>query len=334
MNRKIGLVLAGGGGKGAYQIGVWKALKEFGIDKNISTVSGTSVGAMNMLLFAQGNYEIAEDVWINISSDDILNIDAERIVNHLPNRFKSRKIVDFFKSHGLFSREGLINIMDRYINFDSIYDLDMFATCSDVTDYPPGIREISAFTNCVVGKKFGKETYFKLNNYSTDMIKKILLASSALPFIFDTEEIEGKIYYDGGLCDNVPIKPVYDVGCKVIFVIHLNRTRVIDHDKFPDAQILEIVPQDEQGGTIKGTLDFTTDGAMRRIEQGYNDTIRIIKPIYEMGITQYKLKKTLYNLHEDELRFKTKHIKVLQEREDIKAEMKVLLDSTKIGGNE
>jgi NTE family protein len=41
---KLGLVLAGGGGKGGYEIGVWKYLKEIGLDKKIAVISGTSVG--------------------------------------------------------------------------------------------------------------------------------------------------------------------------------------------------------------------------------------------------------------------------------------------------
>ena len=42
---KIGLVLSGGGGKGAYELGVWKALKELNLNKYISVFSGTSIGA-------------------------------------------------------------------------------------------------------------------------------------------------------------------------------------------------------------------------------------------------------------------------------------------------
>lgn len=332
MGRKVGLVLAGGGGKGAYQIGVWKALREFGVDKNISTVSGASVGALNAVLFAQGNYEIAEDVWLNISPEDILNVNPEKIVNHLPNRLKSKKIINFFKSHGFFSRQGLVNIMDRYINFSSICDLDIFVSCSDVTEYPPGIREISAIKNCIFGKKFGKETYFELNSHSLNKMKTILLASSALPYIFDSEEIDGSIYYDGGLSDNAPVKPVYDAGCRIIFVIHLSRTNIINHDDFPDAQILEITPQDDQGGFISGTLDFTTEGARRRIEQGYKDAIRIIKPIYEMGLTQFKIKNTLNRLHKDEVEFKSKRSEILEERKKLKAELDDLLNSTGVGG--
>ena len=45
------LILAGGGGKGAYEIGVWKAMRELGIDKKIWAVSGASVGGLNGALF-------------------------------------------------------------------------------------------------------------------------------------------------------------------------------------------------------------------------------------------------------------------------------------------
>ena len=72
MAKKIGLVFAGGGGKGAYHIGVWKALREYGIDKNITAVAGTSVGALNAALLAHGDYGLAEDVWLNISPQQIL----------------------------------------------------------------------------------------------------------------------------------------------------------------------------------------------------------------------------------------------------------------------
>ncbi|WP_406542034.1 patatin-like phospholipase family protein [Clostridium ljungdahlii] len=80
MYKGIGLVLTGGGGKGAYHIGVWKALREYGIDKNITAISGTSVGILNGILFAQGNYNVAETVWKNISKDKILKLDMKKII--------------------------------------------------------------------------------------------------------------------------------------------------------------------------------------------------------------------------------------------------------------
>jgi NTE family protein len=48
---KIGVVFEGGGGKGSYQIGAWKAIRDMGIEPYITCVSGTSVGALNAALF-------------------------------------------------------------------------------------------------------------------------------------------------------------------------------------------------------------------------------------------------------------------------------------------
>lgn len=50
---KLGLVLAGGGARGAYQIEVWKALAKLKIDKYIKVVSGISIGVLNTILFLQ-----------------------------------------------------------------------------------------------------------------------------------------------------------------------------------------------------------------------------------------------------------------------------------------
>ena len=62
---KFGLSLAGGGGLGSYQIGVWKALREYEIDKRIDALSGTSVGILNACLISQNDYDIAEYIWKN-----------------------------------------------------------------------------------------------------------------------------------------------------------------------------------------------------------------------------------------------------------------------------
>ena len=67
---KYGLVLAGGGARGAYQIGVMRAIRELGIE--ISAVCGTSIGAINGALFAQGSYEKACEMWRDIRLENII----------------------------------------------------------------------------------------------------------------------------------------------------------------------------------------------------------------------------------------------------------------------
>ena len=81
----IALVLSGGGGKGAYQIGVWKALKESGLDKEIVSVSGTSVGALNAALFIHNNLNVAEEIYLNMSSvngNDFVNLSIVQLNPH------------------------------------------------------------------------------------------------------------------------------------------------------------------------------------------------------------------------------------------------------------
>ena len=69
----IGVVFSGGGGKGAYEIGVWKYMHEVGLDRYVRAVSGTSVGALNAALFVGSTYETAEKIWLNIKPRSILS---------------------------------------------------------------------------------------------------------------------------------------------------------------------------------------------------------------------------------------------------------------------
>jgi len=320
--RKTGLVLAGGGGKGAYQIGVWKALKEYGIENSIQVVSGTSIGALNASLFVQGDYDIAENVWLNISKDKVLSVDPEKLIAAFAQY--GLKIAGVpplqrwlmgVKNHGVFSRQGLLEIIDENLNLDYVSNSDIvsYATCCELPNL--------------------KANYFNLNCEENEKITDILLASSALPVVYESVEIDGKRYFDGGLpvknADNVPVQPVYDEGCDLIFVVHLSREYVLDAKRFPNAQIIEIVPQDDQGGLFSGTLDFTKQGASRRIEQGYRDAIRILKPIFEMAMTQAKVSKSLQQIKNDENQFRVKRESILDERTELKSEIDILLNSSR-----
>ncbi len=68
---QLGLVLAGGGGKGAYQVGVWKALAEYGLAQRVTAISGTSVGALNGALFACVGPAEAERLWLEEVPDQL-----------------------------------------------------------------------------------------------------------------------------------------------------------------------------------------------------------------------------------------------------------------------
>ena len=71
-----GLVLGGGGSRGAYEIGVWRAARELKIDFDV--VTGTSIGALNGALVVQGDYDFAVDMWENMNYEAVMtNVKAE-----------------------------------------------------------------------------------------------------------------------------------------------------------------------------------------------------------------------------------------------------------------
>ena len=72
-SKEYGLVLEGGGAKGAYQIGAWKALKEAGV--KINAVAGTSVGALNGALICMDELEMAQQMWSNLTYSHVMDVD-------------------------------------------------------------------------------------------------------------------------------------------------------------------------------------------------------------------------------------------------------------------
>ena len=296
MKGTTGIVFEGGGGRGAYQVGAWKYLHEKGLDKNVTVVSGTSAGALNASLFVGSNVEKAEQVWRNINPRTILtpkNIEPEDVVKWLKdNGFKmdkngklpadeafkkafekalislslgigkngmdslARMFVNHMRSDCLFSREGIVSLFNDGLDFNQIKNnkVECFATCVKIPDF--------------------KMERFVLNEQTEEGVKRVLLASSAIPVIFPSERINGSLYCDGGcpvVGDNIPIRPVYEKGVDTIIVIRLKRGQKTDRRYYPKARVIEIMPSQDLGNVVTGMLDFTPEGSARRFELGYRD---------------------------------------------------------------
>lgn len=267
---KIGLVLAGGGSRGAYQIGVWKALIELGLDKYVEVVSGTSIGALNAMLFLQGDYNLAEDIWHNLTKDEIMPLEEKDLIVKGILFFLGAKNMSFIKKYipnavkgGTLSREGLNDILER-VDFNKIKNSKIkgYATCTSIPEI--------------------KAQYFNINKYSAEDIKKILFATSAVPLVYDSPVIENISYLDGGIVDNIPIQPVYGEKCDIIIVVQLEANIIVDRYMYPNTNIISINSEEGEGPDLKGMMDFDTDVIRRRITRGYKDTIYKIKPIMDM----------------------------------------------------
>ena len=283
---KIGLVFAGGGGRGAYHIGVWKALQKSGLDKEISCVAGTSVGGLNAALFLQGDFEKAVNIWSNITVEKILS----PLLGH---KKKLNVLLTELNEGGLynFARTGLLNIIEKDLDIN-VFDnssMDCFITCTrtkkikkDRTEFKI-LKDEVKFEESISSYNDGEAVYFNMKEFSADDRRRILLATSAIPFVFPSEKIGDYYYIDGGFKDNIPVQPlVYKSNCDIVIVVHLERDvsyRELAMKKYHNTRVWEIRPRNYQGGIITGTLNFSSSDAYRRIEEGYNENIETLKQI-------------------------------------------------------
>lgn len=268
---KIGLVLAGGGGKGAYELGVWKALRELNLTKYISVFSGTSIGAFNSVLFAMDEMEKAEKLWEEVTMEKLVPVSKTELIKRGIGLYIGGKNLQLAKKfltdkleHGAISNDGAVEMVEKYLDFDKIKGNGRicYAACTKL----PNLNT----------------KYFRINDYDNETAKKIVLASASLPLIYDSTEIFGEKYIDGGIADNVPIQPVYGEGCDIIIVVLLSKDVQIDRSLYPNSSLIIISPENLSENTITGTLNLDTAAKRIRIIEGYNDTINKIDPIIKL----------------------------------------------------
>ena len=127
-----GLVLGGGGAKGAFQIGVWKALIELEIE--VGYVCGTSVGALNGAFFAQKKYDIAYKMWSELGMDHVFNADKETLegIDKIANEGVLATTFHFIKhaSKKIWDDKGLDisplrSMISEYLDEDEVRNSDI-----------------------------------------------------------------------------------------------------------------------------------------------------------------------------------------------------------------
>ncbi|MFW5913882.1 MAG: patatin-like phospholipase family protein, partial [Bacillota bacterium] len=189
MAKKRGIALAGGGARGAYQIGVLKALKEKGYLKNIHAVSGASVGSLNAVFIVMDALDDAESLWLSMDEDALFNTsDTNFFERVLEDKF------DIFHK-GLYSTEKLEKMIDKYVDYEAIKKSKVFVATSYVGDEETSFIDLMSLN---LRNFFSAEEYVRyplLSAMSNAMIKKTLLASCALPVAFKPVKIDGKTYY-------------------------------------------------------------------------------------------------------------------------------------------
>ena len=138
--------------------------------------------------------------------------------------------------------------------------------------------------------------YFLLNNALDEDINNYLLASTALPYIYSPVPIRGNKYLDGGINDNIPIKPLYDLGIRRFIVIELTPDSKFDKTKFPDAEFISIVPSHDLGDLFTGTLNFENKDKRFKKELGERDGRIYVKTKFEKDETYIAIERAMLEM--------------------------------------
>ena len=266
---KLGLVLGGGGGKGAFQIGVWRALRELGLEPAITAVSGASAGALNGAMFASGDLEQATEAWQTISPAGVLTPAAIRDRGlRLPEWFPHAQA-------GWFSNTGLKKLIADNVNFAKVAKGPaLTAVCTRLNRrfFPIFKLVCRRPAKALAGAVMFSE-YFAVNGNPD--AASIVLASAAIPFVFPEVEINGRYYCDGGVLDNLPVKPLYKAGYRKMIVVALEARFHPDLTaQYPGAAfvMLDYDSRSELLSTAE-TLDFHPKTARLRMTAGYAQTM-------------------------------------------------------------
>ena len=262
---KYALVLEGGGAKGAYQVGAYNALIESGYEFN--AVIGTSIGAINAALIAQGDVRLLEEVWRNIKFEDFLEVDDNKIQDLIGNKNISKDNIleitkltkDAIKSFGIkIDRER--ELLEKYIDEEKVRKskIRFGLVTFNVSD-------------------FKAEKLF-IEDIPEGKLIDYLLASSNLP-VFKRAKIEDKLFIDGGATDNCSVEMLYDDGYKDIVAIRLfQRNRIRNYyslKKKKDLRLKMIVPS----VNLPYILNFENNTMNHLIDYGYIDAIRQINKL-------------------------------------------------------
>ncbi len=241
------LVLSGGGSKGSYQIGAWKALRELHIKYDI--ITGTSVGALNGAIMVQNEYYKALNIWRKLNLKVLFGEDA--ISN--TNNFEIYKMYSkHFIKYGGIDAKGLEHLIKSTINPKKFYNSPI--------NYGLTAYNITTKTPITLTKNEIKKE--ELTNY--------LMASSACFPAFKKKDIEGEKYIDGGYYDNLPINMAIDMGADEIIAIDLSAPGLKKAPK-KKVKITYIRPRNK----LTNFLNFYEKGNANNIKYGYNDTMKV-----------------------------------------------------------
>lgn len=269
MGKKLGVCFTGGGARGGYQVGALKALEELGILDKVSAFSGTSIGAANAAVIASRGVDAAYDVWMSLPENNMPRKDKE-----------SDKRFSFQFDKGLYSMDVFEEVMVDVVDYEELKKKEVYATISEGGEPDSGLFELLKLSLDYYIKKEPHAQYLPLHDLSNEKIHKGIVASCSIPVFFSPVTIDGTKFYDGGVFDNTPVKPLVENGCDEIIVVHLHKNRSqVKKDLYPDVVFHEI--RHSKARELGRILKFSKEQTKELYQYGYEDTMAYFQDLSE-----------------------------------------------------
>lgn len=185
--RNIGLVLSGGGARGAYQIGVWEGLKDLGLQDRLHTIAGVSIGAINAAVLIQewnDGPEAAIDMWRQMLPGEVFKA--------VPDDLKNLEWKDYLDL-------GMDSLKNFKVRVDPFIERLFEHTSEDRIREAPHQYVLAAWN---LNKL--RTDVFSLPQIPVGKLADYILASASFP-AFGSYKIDGTSYLDGGIANNLPL---------------------------------------------------------------------------------------------------------------------------------
>ena len=256
----IGLALAGGGSRGAYQIGVYKALRKCHI--RIDGFVGTSIGALNAAMLASNREKELYNLWKSINMGNIFGFSDDFVKNLEKEKFD----FDLIKSGLIDFKKIVLNKGISLENYRKVLkDLKIEETL---------YKSDKDFGLVTVKFPEFKPLYLFKNDIKPSLLNEYIIASCYLPIFKMEKIIDNKYYLDGGFYDNLPANALLKKGYDLVYAVNLDAIG-IKRPYLDKSKVIEIKPSRNLGSI----LNVNKDKINKNIELGYYDTIKIIKKL-------------------------------------------------------
>ncbi|MDO4485415.1 MAG: patatin-like phospholipase family protein [Bacillota bacterium] len=282
--KKTALVLSGGGSRGAYEVGVWKALREMGI--SIDIITGTSVGAINGAMIAQGDFTLTEKLWKQLETQMIFDIEESEYSNengHLPEigGIPTAEALSYAREivlNGGAGSSGLQNMLNKFIDEKNVrksgieYGLVM-------TGYPDF-----------------NEHFLFLDEIPEGQLTDYIMASASCFPAVQKYVIDEKKYIDGGYRDNMPVEMALIRNATSIIAVDLQAAGIVRKDTVKKArEVCDEFHLIRSPHNLGNFLFFDHNNTSMIMKLGYLDTMKEYKKLD--GI-KYTFDKGVFTKHQ------------------------------------